>query len=587
MNVFCIANANLAHPRCKRGRGGGVGGANSLSRNFDYDALYRLLSATGRENSPTISSIWDDRYRSIDNNTTTAYTQNYQYDKMGNIQQLQHIGNSNFTRNFSYITDTNKLQNIQVGTPNFPFTYDANGNQLTEATRRRFQWDYADRLRSYKMQSGTSEPTQHAHYLYDASGNRVKKLVRVQGGSYTATVYIDGIFEYKTDGTDEQNTLHIMDDKSRIATVRVGDDFSDTTPAVKYNLEDHLGSSTLQLEQSGANINREEYYPFGETSFGSYARKRYKYCGKERDTESGLYYYGARYYNAWTCRFVSCDPLMAQYAHLSPYNYASNSPVTHFDVDGLQSTAEGQAPTTNPSEKKQILSEAQNNVTQGIKIDVTQNPDNLNVNSIKFIENNSQYNSTTKWSINGSGDKSNLSGTTLTNPDAVGTNNAAIKAKPKDNTDTEALSYLTRQVPGPKPAGEGVLSFLEGLLSTSDAVEAGQENSISSSFSEFIDYVSEHVSSLFSSTEESKQKDIGPAMKPEMNEAEKAVEFNESDSLFIDIQTYEKRMYNGSVTYSGGPSTVLGIHADTVGQMYKGNTNTRILEVRPKISPKQ
>ncbi len=44
--------------------------------------------------------------------------------------------------------------------------------------------------------------------------------------------------------SDEQNTLQVMDDKSRIATVRLGDAFGDTTPPVKYVLEDHLGNST-------------------------------------------------------------------------------------------------------------------------------------------------------------------------------------------------------------------------------------------------------------------------------------------------------------------------------------------------------
>jgi len=330
--------------------GCGIGATDTLSRDFDYDALYRLLQATGRENTPTITSIWDDSYRSADNNVTTGYTQNYQYDKMGNIQQLQHVGYSSFTRNFTYFSNTNKLQNIQVGITGFPFTYDNNGNQITETSRRLFQWDYADRLRSYKNQSGTSEPTQHAHYLYDAGGVRVKKLVRVQGGSYTSTVYIDGLFEFKTNGTDEQNTLHVMDDQSRIATVRLGDDFGDTTPDIKYNLEDHLGSSTLQLEDNGANINSEEYYPFGETSFGSYAKKRYKYCGKERDEESGLYYYGARYYNAWTGRFVSIDPLAAEYPQLTPYNYAGNKPITHKDIDGLQSSEDETLGSNQPNE---------------------------------------------------------------------------------------------------------------------------------------------------------------------------------------------------------------------------------------------
>jgi RHS repeat-associated protein len=56
-------------------------------------------------------------------------------------------------------------------------------------------------------------------------------------------------------------------------------------------------------------MNREEFTPYGETSFGSFAKKRYRFTGMERDEESGLSYHGARYYAAWVGRWVSCDPI--------------------------------------------------------------------------------------------------------------------------------------------------------------------------------------------------------------------------------------------------------------------------------------
>jgi RHS repeat-associated protein len=87
-------------------------------------------------------------------------------------------------------------------------------------------------------------------------------------------------------------------------------------------------------------VNREEYYPFGETCFGAFAKKRYRYVGKEKDNETGLYYYGARYYAAWTCRFVSVDPLADRYMYLTPYNYAGNKPIGDLDIDGMQSTGD-------------------------------------------------------------------------------------------------------------------------------------------------------------------------------------------------------------------------------------------------------
>ena len=56
-------------------------------------------------------------------------------------------------------------------------------------------------------------------------------------------------------------------------------------------------------------MNREEYSPYGETVLGSYAHKRYRFAGRERDEESGLDYSQARYYAPWLARWISPDPL--------------------------------------------------------------------------------------------------------------------------------------------------------------------------------------------------------------------------------------------------------------------------------------
>jgi RHS repeat-associated protein len=127
-----------------------------------------------------------------------------------------------------------------------------------------------------------------------------------------------------------------MDDTKRIATIREGYSFDDTTPAIKYNLDDHLGSSNVLVDEYGTLVNFEEYYPFGETSFGSYAKKRYRFCGKEKDEESGMYYYGARYYSPWLCRFISVDPLAGKYPFYTPFQYAGNKPINFIDLDGKE-----------------------------------------------------------------------------------------------------------------------------------------------------------------------------------------------------------------------------------------------------------
>ncbi len=141
-----------------------------------------------------------------------------------------------------------------------------------------------------------------------------------------------------------------MDDRSRIARVKVfGTTWSGSTAdEVRYNLEEEKarntqlssGNAGFTLDDAGSLITLEEYFPFGETSFGSFAKKRYRYNGKApkafgSDEESGLYYYGARYYATWTCRFISIDPLAGQMPFSSPYSYAANNPVVLVDVDGL------------------------------------------------------------------------------------------------------------------------------------------------------------------------------------------------------------------------------------------------------------
>ena len=85
---------------------------------------------------------------------------------------------------------------------------------------------------------------------------------------------------------------------------------------------------------AGSWVNREEYTPYGETTFGTFAKKRYRFTGKERDEESGLYYHGARYYAPWLARWTSCDPVVARVTAYRPYSYADNRPLVAIDPTG-------------------------------------------------------------------------------------------------------------------------------------------------------------------------------------------------------------------------------------------------------------
>jgi RHS repeat-associated protein len=290
-------------------------GLDALDRSFTYDPLYRLRSATGREHVTLPPELpWDDTLKSQDATLTGAYTEQYWYDPAGNLEKLQHSSNGDsFTRMLATVPGNNRLDTVTIGQTAYDYIYDANGNLIREATSRHFEWDHADRMKVYRTQAGNSEPSVHVHYLYDSDGQRLKKLIRKQGGQYESTIYIEGVFEHQrwqqNGEVKENNRLHVMDEQQRIALVRVGPKHPDDGEKVQYHFSDHLRSSNLVADGTGTWTNREEYTPYGETSFGSFARKRYRFTGKERDEESGLYYHGARYYAPWLGRWASADPL--------------------------------------------------------------------------------------------------------------------------------------------------------------------------------------------------------------------------------------------------------------------------------------
>ncbi|MFO0761892.1 MAG: RHS repeat-associated core domain-containing protein [Byssovorax sp.] len=101
---------------------------------------------------------------------------------------------------------------------------------------------------------------------------------------------------------------------------------------IRFQLGNHLGSAVLEVDGEGAVISYEEYHPYGTSAYRSgtgsaeVSLKRYRYTGKERDEETGLYYHRARYYVCWLGRWTSCDPL-ASTGSPNSYIYVNNNPM--------------------------------------------------------------------------------------------------------------------------------------------------------------------------------------------------------------------------------------------------------------------
>jgi RHS repeat-associated protein len=208
------------------------------------------------------------------------------------------------------------------------------------------EWDFKDQL-AHVVKSGAGD----VYFTYDASGQRVRK-VWVHSGITEERIYLDGFELYRRHENGgivlERETLHIMDDTRRIAMVETKTiDTSvpnlTVTPRIRYQCSNHLGSTTLELDETGQVISYEEYHPYGTSAYrattGSVevSAKRYRYTGKERDEETGLYYHGARYYACWLGRWTSADPAGMVDA-TSLYVYVQDNPAGFHDDNGREST---------------------------------------------------------------------------------------------------------------------------------------------------------------------------------------------------------------------------------------------------------
>jgi RHS repeat-associated protein len=337
---------------------------------YTYDAVYRHIEAKGREHigqnafdfSPPNSDhsgypFVGNRAHPNDLRALRNYTQRYVYDPVGNFQALAHRFNgAGWTRRYEYQASSllevgvknNRLTRTTVGNGinrSEAYEHDAHGNITSMPHVAGMIWDYKDRLVQSDLGGGGT-----AYYVYDNAGLRVRKVIESQSGARQhERLYLGGFEIYREhDGAGivrERESLHVFDADQRVAlvetqTVQNGNVLIVPVSLSRYQVLDHVGSSSLELDHRGAVISYEEFHSYGTTSFtavfsvAEVGQKRYRYSGKEREEETGLCYYGQRYYCSWLCRWISCDPAgLVDGANL--YVFAANSPLVYIDVNGM------------------------------------------------------------------------------------------------------------------------------------------------------------------------------------------------------------------------------------------------------------
>jgi hypothetical protein len=276
----------------------------SPNTEYEYDALYQLTRALGREHIGQNQPLDErDGGRSPqilpgDGNAMQGYEQRYSATARNIARMIHNAGNGQFTnrwtREYVYNAADNRLVSTTVGNETVSYTYDVHGSMLTMPHLQAMDWDPADRLRH--VQQGTT----HSYYSYDGSGQRVRKVVEKQGGEREVRLYL-GSFEifrrYQNGALKlERETQHVMDDKRRIALVDTRTHGEDDSPAqlIRYQFANHLGTACLETDQNADVISYEEYHSYGTSSWqagrslAEVSLKRYRYLGVERDEESGL-----------------------------------------------------------------------------------------------------------------------------------------------------------------------------------------------------------------------------------------------------------------------------------------------------------
>jgi len=321
---------------------------------YDYDPLYRLISASGRESAQGGGAARDGSDPPaasgfpITDQTLRVYTQTYEYDSVGNFVTMKHdvTGDAaaGWTRHYETIPDSNRLWHTQAGSdPQIEYRYDTHGSMLNfmnSAPGQDLRWDYRDMIASIDMQGGG-----RAFYQYDADKQRTRKYL--DHGIIEERIYLGGYELYRRTvagrGVEEIESHHLFMGEQRVLLVEDFIPLDKTKPApaplFRYQYSNHLGSACLELRDDAAILSYEEFHPYGTNAYRGgnagiqFPPKRYRFMGAEIDDENGLSYHGARYYAARLGRWTSSDPLQTPGDNL--FQAFGGDPIGNVDPSGM------------------------------------------------------------------------------------------------------------------------------------------------------------------------------------------------------------------------------------------------------------
>jgi RHS repeat-associated protein len=283
---------------------------NTRSQSFTYDVLNRI--ATGQSSG-------------------TQWGETYTIDPWSNLTNRAEVAGKTYYEPLSQSAGTNN----QLAS----FAYDAAGNMITNGLSTSYIYDAENRLIW----------TSGYRYVYDGDGDRAEKCVAATSTTPCPTSGTNGTLYWRGRGSDtlDETDLsgnvveeYVYFNGQRVARREVSS--GGTTIAVHYYFSDHLGSHGVVENATASACEQDvDYYPYGgeENDYcTTQVAQHYKFTGKERDSESGLDNFGARYDASNLGRFMTPDsPSYSNHKNPQSWNlyaYALNNPVTFRDADG-------------------------------------------------------------------------------------------------------------------------------------------------------------------------------------------------------------------------------------------------------------
>jgi RHS repeat-associated protein len=329
------ANLSFPHSYDAVNRLTARGAPNGVMTNYGYDGLDRLTTLNHVRGASTLVAnqyVYNDA-SNIANWTNASGSHNYGYDVVDRLTSATNTGQLNESysydavgnRTTSHLSASYNYQSFNrlASTTTATSTYDNNGNLISRTDSvgtTIFSWNEENQLTQVALPGGLM-----VNYKYDGLGRRIQRTT--SAGASERYVY---------DGQDV--LLDLNADWSLAAKYLNGPGIDNhlrqtsTPTGVSYYVTDHLGSTVGLTDVNGNVVEQESYDSFG-SSVGS-ARTRYGYTGRERDPDTGLLYYRARWYDPQVGRFISEDPIELS-GGINQFAYVSNNPQNKKDPSGL------------------------------------------------------------------------------------------------------------------------------------------------------------------------------------------------------------------------------------------------------------